>query len=86
MTVICGEAGHSIRTTEGTDWAESKWQWRHLCGDKTFSASKRVNSRRKKKAPPGCSNGSRAVGRQYYAGRREEGTRKEQKKRASGKM
>ena len=41
----------------------------------------RVNSRRKKKAPPGCSDGSRAVGRQYYAGRREEGMRKEQVKK-----
>ena len=51
LTDECGEAGRSIRTTEVTDWAESMWQWRHLCGDKTFSASKRVNSRRKKKAP-----------------------------------
>ena len=51
LTDECGEAGRFIRTTEGTDWAESKWQWRHLCGEKIFSASKKVNSRRKKKAP-----------------------------------
>ena len=49
LTDKCGEASRSIRITKVTDWAESKW--RHLCGEKTFSASKWVNSRRKKKAP-----------------------------------
>ena len=84
LTVICGEAGHSIRTTEGTDWAESKWQWRHLCGEKTFSASKKVNSRRKKKGSQGCSDGSRSEGRhdRTIAGERKE--RVEQKKTTFG--
>ena len=51
LTDECGEAGRSFRTIEVTDLAESKWQWRHLCGEKTFSASKRVSNRTKKKAP-----------------------------------
>ena len=51
LTDECGKAGHSIRTTEVTDWKEVKCPWRHLCGENTFSASKKVNSRRKKPAP-----------------------------------
>ena len=51
LTDEYGEAGHSIRTTEVSDLDGNKWQWCHLRCEKTFSASKRVNSRREKKAP-----------------------------------
>ena len=48
LTVICGEAGCSIRTTEGTDWAESKWQWRHLCGEKNLQCFKKGEQQKEK--------------------------------------
>ena len=81
LTDECGEAGRSIRTTEATDWAESKWQWRHLCGEKTFSASKRVNSRRKKKAPRDAATAVGVRAARPNHSRREEGKGGAKKKR-----
>ena len=41
LTDNWGEAGRSIRATEKSDYAESKWQWRlPWCGEKTFSDKK----------------------------------------------
>ena len=56
------EAGRSIRTTEVTDWAESKWQWRHLCGDKNLQCFKKGEQQKEKEGSQGCSDGSRREG------------------------
>ena len=66
LTDIRGEAGHSMGTTEEPDWAEGKWQWRHLCGEKrkTFSASVKGEKQKEKEGSSKCSDGSKTVGRQ----------------------
>ena len=56
------EAGRSMGTTEESDCAERKW--RHLCGEKTFSASVKGEKQKEKEGSSKCRDGSKTVGRQ----------------------
>ena len=73
LTDECGEAGCSIRTTEVTDWAESKWQWRHLVV-KNLQCFKKGEQQREKEGFLGRSDGSKREGRhdRTIAGERKE--------------